>query len=263
MITYLLSFPPLLGGFVFTVLTAAVGLVVYLLVFNLITKRQPAEVVAESKSVTSNLIRVVGWLFCLLLSMTFTELVRELNDLDNAIEGEATAIASAHLNLGRFGTDEAHSIQTLLADYTEAVIQDDWPALALDQTAKRPRSLLRQLEDAVLNIKVTSPVQEILRSRIIDDVEVITDHRLSRVQQARETAPFTISVVFFGYLVTMAPFGLYRPYASIVGLMSLYAVFVGVVTYLMLALSAPFTRATPVNPEPLEFVLQAMRTQIG
>ena len=66
----------------------------------------------------------------LLLSLTFTEVVGELSVTENVIAREAVTIQDAHHNLRRFGQEETRDIQVLLCDYTQAVIDDDWPALA-------------------------------------------------------------------------------------------------------------------------------------
>jgi hypothetical protein len=259
MIEALLSLPTLLGCFVFMGLTTAVGLAVYYVTYRLHARRQSDDALQEIGEATSNLMRVVGWLFTLLLSLTFTDVVSELASLETAIEGEAAAISDIHHNLRRFDTVETRKIQTLLVDYTQAVIDDDWPALANGNLSERAETLLRQLEDAVLDLKATGATQETLWSRAIVDVDTISDYRLSRLQQARQQPSLVLIVVVFGYLVTMVYFGVYRPHRAVVWLISFYTVFVGVVIYLILAMSDPFQGVTAIDAAPLEYVLETMR----
>ena len=82
MIDALLSLPTLLGALIFVALTAAIGMVVYYVVFKLHKNRDSEESLKEIKSATSNLFRVVGWLFTLLLSLTFTDVVTELRETE-------------------------------------------------------------------------------------------------------------------------------------------------------------------------------------
>jgi len=51
-------------------------------------------------------------------------------------------------------------------------------------------------------------------------------------------------------------FGVYRPRGNLVLLVSLYTAFVGVVVYLILAMSDPFQGTLCVDPAPLEYVLE-------
>jgi hypothetical protein len=263
MIETLLSLPTLLGCFVFMGLTTAVGLTVYFVTFRLHARHQTDETMKEIGQATGNLMRVVGWLFTLLLSLTFTDVVGEMSVTENAIEGEALAISDIDHNLRRFGREETGGIQALLVDYTQAVMDDEWPALAHDRLSEKVDGLLRQLEDAVLALKATNAAEETLRSRVIADVDLISDYRLSRLQQAREQPSLVLIVVFFGYLVTMVYFGVYRPRPVLLVLLSFYTVFVGVVIFVILAMSDPFQGATAVDAGPFEFVLETMRSDSG
>lgn len=259
MIEALLSLPPLLGCFVLTGLTTGVGLAVYYVTFRLHSRRQTDEAMKEIEQATSNLMRVVGWLFTLLLSLTFTDVVSESTLTETAIEAEATSIADIHHNLQRFGLDQTGTIQKRLVEYTRAVIEHDWPALAHGRLSEQADVALRQLEDAVLDLKTADTTQETLRSRIIAEVDLISDYRLSRLQQSREKPSLVLIVVIFGYLVTMVYFGVYRPRLAIVALIAFYPLFVGVVIYLILAMSDPFNGATAVDSAPLEYALETMR----
>jgi hypothetical protein len=263
MIEALLSLPTLVGCVVFMGLTTAAGLAVYIVTFRLHARHQSEDAMKEIGQATSNLMRVVGWLFTLLLSLTFTNVVGELAVTESAIESEAAAISDVHHNLRRFGPEETRELQTLLVDYTQAVIDDDWPALAQGRLSERVDTSLLRLEDAVLNLKATGATEETLRSRAIADVDLISDYRMSRLQQAREQPPLVLIVVFTGYLVTMVYFGVYKPRRVVVGLMSFYTAFVGVVIYLILAMSDPFQGATVIDSAPFEFVLETMRSDSG
>lgn len=110
----------------------------------------------------------------------------------------------------------------------------------------------------MLHLDAQNPIQEILRSRIIVDVDMITDFRLSRLQQALAKPPFFMIVVIFGFLVTMACFGLYKPQVVTVVLVTMYMFLLGLVIYLILAFSDPFQGMPGVDPSPFESVLEKM-----
>jgi hypothetical protein len=262
-IDVLLSFPMILGCFLFTGLTTAFGLAVYAVTFHLHQRRQTDAVMKEIEDVTGNLLRVVGWLFTLLLSLTFTNVMAERTAAENAIESEVRALADVHHVLRRFDLEGTRGIQAILVDYTQAVIDDDWPALAQGRLSERVDTSLLRLEDAVLNLKATGATEETLRSRAIADVDLISDYRMSRLQQAREQPPLVLIVVFTGYLVTMVYFGVYQPRRVVVGLISFYTAFVGVVIYLILAMSNPFQGVMAIDAAPLEYVIETMRDDSG
>jgi hypothetical protein len=160
----------------------------------------------------------------LLLSLTFTDVVTELGVTETAVQSEAAAIEDARHDLRRFGFEETGEMHSLLIAYTQAVIDQDWPKMMDDDLSVQTEVLLQQLGDAVLELEAKSPVQEKLQSRLMTDVDRISNYRLSRLQQAREHPSSVLVVVFFGYLVTMVYFGIYEPRRVLLLLLSLYTV---------------------------------------
>ncbi len=125
MINALLSVPTLIGALVFMTLTTVVGMTTYYVTFQLHSKRQSVEAIKEVRDAMSNLFRVVGWLFTLLLPLTFTDVLGELTATESAIESEAAAIEDVNHNLLRFGTAEAGETRQLLFEYTQAVVREN------------------------------------------------------------------------------------------------------------------------------------------
>ncbi len=239
-------------------LTAAAGLTVYFVSYKLIARTLNYEAV---KDTASNLFRFAGVLVGLFLSLTFADVVIDLNAIESASDREAWALADIYHDLQHFGVKETRSIQALLKNYTQAVIEEDWPALEDDQLSERTYGLLLQIQEEVLNLETTNVRQETLRSRIIEDVDLISDYRLTRKQQAMEQPPFFIIIVLFAFLVTMVCFGLYQPLNVLVVLMSLHALLVGLSISLILSLSDPFEGMLGIDPVPFEEVLEFMRSQ--
>ena len=70
-----------------------------------------------------------------------------------------------------------------------------------------------------------------------------------------------VNVMIFGFLVTMACFGAYRPQPPLVVLVSLYTVFVGLVLYLVLQLSDPFRGDIGVAPTSFEYLVETLQSE--
>jgi hypothetical protein len=118
-----------------------------------------------------------------------------------------------------------------------------------------------ELEASVWKLEPAGPVQEKLWSQILADVDAISDHRLVRLENSLAEPPVYIYVIIFGLLVTMACFGAYQPQGPLIVLVSLYTVFVGLVLYLILALSDPFQGGIGVGPETFELLLEKMQAR--
>ena len=74
--------------------------------------------------------------------------------------------------------------------------------------------------------------------------------------------PVYVYVIIFGFLVTMACFGIYRPQAPLIVLVTLYTVFVGLVLYLVLAMSDPFQGDIGVAPTSFEYLVDTLQSEI-
>jgi hypothetical protein len=238
--------------------TALSGLVVYVISYTLITKYKSDDLKAPS----SSLFRVVGLLLSLMLSLAFGEVIVELVAIRNAVEREVAAISDTYRNLKLFDIETTREMQTTLIDYTQSVIDDDWPALANDNLGQKTGTLEEKLSDAVMKLEPTTPMQEKLWSRIMDDVDLMSDYRLTRLDYAVAEPPVYLYVIIFGFLVTMACFGSHQPQPPLIVLVLLYTLFIGWVVYLIITLSDPF-QGIGVHPTSFEHLIEKLQSGIS
>jgi len=83
-----------------------------------------------------------------------------------------------------------------------------------------------------------------------------------RLDSALMHPPIYTPVIIFGFLVTMACFGVYRLHLPLAALITLYMVFVGLVLYLVLALSDPFRGDIGVAPTSFEYLVEALQAKM-
>lgn len=184
-VEFLLSLSDWLGGLISIVFTTAVGLGVYLISHKLIAKYKKGELIEPAGS----LFKVVGILVGLMLSLAFGEIIIEWRNIQNSIKGEAVAISDTFIGLQQYDLEGTKSTREVLIDYIQAVVDDDWPALADDKLSERARALGRQVLEEVLNLEPANPTQELLKSRILNDVDRISDFRLNRLNAALAQPP--------------------------------------------------------------------------
>ena len=262
MLDTLHALPTPFGLLVFMGMTCAAGLAVYLVSYRLIEQSGIEDHHKDLKDATGNLFRVVGWLFTLLLSLTFTQVLRDTFAVQTAIESEARAISDADHDVRRLDKAQGAPIRELLIGYANAVIRDEWRTLVHEELDRGAGAFLRKIEAAALRLEARNPAEEALRARIIADVDLISDHRLTRLLHARAGPPIiNMIAVLFGYFVTMICFGVYRPRRVLLLLVALYTLFVGMVVYFVVALADPFEGMTQADPGPFEHVLEVMQSE--
>jgi hypothetical protein len=97
---------------------------------------------------------------------------------------------------------------------------------------------------------------------MVADIDALSDYRVVRLASTMGKPSVYVYVIIFGFLVTMACFGAYRPQAPLLVLLALYTVFVGLVLYLVLALSDPFQGDLGVAPTAFEYLVETMQSEI-
>lgn len=256
MLEYALSLPGWAGAFIAMALTTGGGLIVYGMAHKLISSNQSYEL----KDPITSLFRMVGILVSLMLSLAFSEVTTERKAIKQAIAREAAAISDTLVNLQLFDREGTLEIQKILIDYTQALIDDDWPAMARDQFGQRATALKRQFTEMILKLQPENQIQKELKSSIIADIDAMSDYRLIRLNHALAAPPVFTFVIIVGFLISMACFGAYRPQVPLLALVCLYTAFIGLVLYLILSLSGPFHGANIVEPTPFEHLIEVLRS---
>ena len=257
MIEFLLSVSTLVGILISMVLATASGLLVYGVSYKLLSKHD----IGELKQPTEALFAVVGILVGLMLSLAFAEVVSEKRTIEKAVERETVAIADLFNGLQQYDLEGTREIRKQLIEYTQAIIDDDWAALADDRLGQRTGVLRKQISQSVVNLEPVTERQKQLWSRLLADLDAVSNYRLVRLDNALAEPPVYIYTVVFGFLVTMACFGVFRPTFPLGVLASLYTVFVGLVLYLIMALSDPFQGGFGVSPTTFEYLVETLRSE--
>ena len=255
MIDVLASMPTWIGIVISILIASLTGLAVYYLSYRLISP----HLTENLKDGVSDLFRVLGTLVGLMLSLSFSDVLIEYRAVADAVEREVMTISDLHADLHRFDGPATREARANLVAYTESIIRDEWPSLADDQLSDVAGALKTKLVDSVLELEPANRQQEQVLTRISAGIDVLSDYRLTRLDSALAGPPVFISLIFVGLLITMALFGKYSPQRSLLGLVSLYTSFVGLVLYLMLAMSDPFQGGLGVETDTLERLLEHMR----
>lgn len=248
MVEYILSLPDILGGLVMVLFSTVSGLTAYLISYKFISKYQSSDL----KDPASGLFRLVGILVSLVLSLAFGQVVVEWRDIQNAIKGEVITISDIAIDLQQIDTPQAQALEGVLLDYIQAVIDDDWPALANDELGQQASKELLKLIQGANHINATTPVQKNLANSIRTKIDRVTDYRLARLSNALAQPPIYAFVTILGFWVAMVCFGVYRPQGPLLFLLILYTSFLGIVLYLILTLSDPFQGAISIKPDLYE-----------
>ena len=156
MIKFVLALPELVGAGITMILATVCGLLVYGMAHKFISSFQSYDL----KDSITGLFRMVGILVSLMLSLGFSEVMAEWKAIRNAIDREAVAISDVYLAMRLYDAEEAREIQKVVIDYIQAIVDDEWPAMAQNRFGQRASVLRIQLSEMVLRLEPANTLQK-------------------------------------------------------------------------------------------------------
>jgi ABC-type multidrug transport system fused ATPase/permease subunit len=249
-IHWLMGLPPLIGGTIFSFAALFSGLGAYAVARLVVGKRA----VFENSNLALQLFRVVATLLVLLLSLTFADVRIEAGAIRSSVEVEAGLLGDTFKNLEAFDSAEAESLTVQLLEYIDAVIEDEWEALRRGEIAAEVVDAFRNVEFAVLTLETTTPLQEELRRRMLDDIDAVSDSRLKRLTKVSASVPVFVYVAVLAFLWSNAMLSVFTARNKAIYFIGGYCAFVGVVIYVILAMGDYFDGVGAVNPDSLELL---------
>ena len=257
LIQTILNLPFFIALIIFIIVAIMLGFGAYFSIRSIIQTPVPAEV----KSTADSIFRISGALLGLLLSLTFADVRLELLKIRNSVELEAATVGDIYHDLMRFESLEAKELQDKVVEYVETIIEKEWTEH--DPSVAKSWEIYQELTHEFLNLTAETSRQKSLQSRLLQDIDKISDHRQARLFHSKADLPIFIYIAIVGFMLTMALLCVHPPNLSSVLMMSLYSAFIGSVLYFIQDLSHPFDGFFRVTPEPFQVVYRELVAKMG
>ena len=250
MLDQFLNLPAAVGLPIFVLIIVVLGMVPYLLAYSLL----PAQISDETKSVAQSVFRISGALLGLLLSLTFADIRSEVTRVKDSVELEAAQVVDMYNDLARYDSEEATALLQKLIDFTKTILDEEWVKLEESRSDSKAWDLFGELQLDILELKPENERQKVLVSRLLQDIDEISDYRQERFYHAKKDPPIYLYIALFGFMITMTLFCVHPPKLASLLFMSMFSTFVAVVMYFSLAMSQPFDGPMSVSPRPFEVI---------
>jgi hypothetical protein len=116
-------------------------------------------------------------------------------DLGGNATAESDALLDTYWQMEVVPAEDADRIRTLLRRYATEVADDEWPALANENTAPQVAETLADLRTGVTNLPVDADVVAEARKQSLQDIRTIDENHRARVDMATSTDPFTVALL--------------------------------------------------------------------
>ncbi len=221
----------------------------------------------QYNDVVSYLFAAVGVLYGLALGLIAVATWANFTDVDGKASKEAASLAALYRDLDGYPAPLRESLEKRLRDYTNFVIQKDWPAhrqgLILDGGAQ----ILEDIENELIGFEPVKEREKIAHAEVLDSLDAALESRDFRIQSVNSGLPPVLwAVVLFGAALNIAMTYLFwvenfRLHALLV---AAFSASIGLLVFLTAAMDNPFRGEFSVSSDAYASVLEkAMKPSPG
>jgi hypothetical protein len=223
----------------------------------------PVEVVAANNEVAGFKFATIGVVYAVLLGLAVISVWERFSEADSAATEEAAALASVDRLAEGLADGDAESLRAALTRYAEAVIADDWPAMARGVVSNATHGALQELYRVVLGLAATDERGGVLLSALITQLDVVTDSRRERLDAADGILPGVIWLVLFVGAIVVLGFAFFFGLDNLAVQMlmtGMLALLIFLSLFVALAIDHPFAGASGIQPDAMHRVLRDFAT---
>jgi len=158
----------------------------------------PAELAASSDAV-GNYLQTVGGIYAVLLAFIVYVVWGQFNDARSYVDREATALVDLHRIASGLPATTRVEIQRELRGYVDAVIADEWHAMATgdEGTMERIGERLEHVWVAIHSCEPCSECQHSIYSEVLSQFNDLSDVRTSRLSSSRARIPIAMKILLY------------------------------------------------------------------
>lgn len=197
-------------GFVRTALKVwpSVVMVVVVSVGGLVAARRfvPQHDLAQAADAIGNYLQTVGGFYAVLLAFVVNMVWTQYNDARGLVDREATALVDLHRTASGLTKEAREEIQDGLERYVDAVLADEWQAMAArdEGTIERVGANLDRVWLAIHRTRPRGDCQQAVYGEILTRFNNLTDIRTERLSAARARVPAAMRILLYtGAILTI------------------------------------------------------------
>ncbi len=250
----LLKVPVLPLGLLISLVAGLSALVFLVLVWRF----APREIWKRHNDVTNAIFQAIAMAYTVLLAFVVVISWQNYDKARDHIEREANSLVDLYVNAGGLAPAFQDSFDTLIRDYVNRVIDEEWKLLARSQESVKAREALAKLWDLYRSYE---PVTEKEKAFFADSIVRLTDVREARrlriVDSKSSVHPLLWFLLIIGGILTMG-------FSLILGadsfhlhllMTSLLAIFIALILFMILMFDYPFTGSFGIGPDAYRRVL--------
>ena len=178
------------------VATASAVSVVGLIAFRAVA---PLDDLRGSSGELGNYLQTVGGIYAVLLAFVVYVVWGQFNDARGYVQREAAALVDLHRTASSLPSASRIAIHSGLHEYVDAVLRDEWVAMARHDEAavERVGNTLDGVWLAIHRCKPIDSCQQAIYSEVLSQFNDLTDLRTSRLIAAEFRIPLAMKILLY------------------------------------------------------------------
>ncbi len=220
----------------------------------------PHERRSPHNDVAGYVFAMVGAIYAIVLAFAIVAVWEGSDNAGNAVQQEADALTSVYWDSHSFPAPARQQTEMLVRDYTNLVVNQEWPLMTKQRTSEQAAATLQRLRSEVQDMKVSNAEQGAAQQRALTALSDAMSARQQRVLLATQTSilpVFWLGLLLGGVMVVGLTylFGLPAALPHLLMTVSLTAI-IAFALYLVHILDLPFGGSSGMDPTAFQLVQQ-------
>jgi len=202
-----------------------------------------------------------GVFYGLLLGLIAAATYQNFSDSDQTVSAEASVLAALYRDASGYPQPLRGQLQADLRAYTSYVIEEAWPAQRRGIVPEGGTARVTVFWNHLLTFQPATPGQQVLYQATMDQFGKFVDVRRQRLQDVTAGLPAVLWWVLAGgaliNIMLTWLFSMDKLWAHLI-LAGLFALFLGLMVFLIAALDHPFRGGLSVGPDAFELVQRSL-----
>jgi len=230
----------------------------------ILRRRLALEVLKKNNEVAGFKFAVVGVLFGIVAAGAMISAWEDYSEAKSVSNEEGNLVVVLYRLAQGFPEPTRSDIRSELKTYAQAVIEDDWPAMAREEAGLRSQRALEAMCDTLADFRPSNAAEEVFLSKSLEELDYMNTDRRKRILQSEEGIPGVMwAVLILGGVFTICFCFFFgnesvRTQAYMTGVL---AATMSLCVFVVFSLNDPFAGDTKVEPEAMRHALEYIQQE--
>jgi hypothetical protein len=142
-------------------------------------------------------LNIIGTTYAVILGFMLYTVWTDFGAANLTVDLEASALRNVYRLAEGLPEQQRNQLQIQARSYAVAVINQDWPEMARDQTPEESHDINQAMWKTLMSVKVATPSEITAEDHALYELSSLTEHRRTRLLQSKYRLP----AIFWGVLL--------------------------------------------------------------